>query len=70
MRQAENRWKGSLQTIIRQKARAHNRRIPKNLDVVPNQNAKTAFTERFFIPLEERGVVKRFLATLDNNKRR
>jgi len=42
----------------------------KTLDLIPDHNTETTFTERLFIPLEERGVVKRLLTALHKNKRR
>lgn len=69
MQQVDNRWGGSLQTITRQKARLKNNE-KKNLDLVPDHNTETAFAEWLSIPLEERGIIKRLLTALDNDKHR
>ena len=70
MQQVGNRWKGSLQTITRQKAeeRTTEERWIKNLDLIPNHNTETAFAERLLIPLKECGVVKWLLAALHNDE--
>ena len=74
MQQVDNQLEGSLRTIARQKAKKERTiRInyrKQDLDLIPDHNAETAFAERLFVPLEERGVVKWLLTALGNNKHR
>jgi len=55
----------------RKKERTVNKNCRKqDLDLIPNHNTETPFAERLFVPLEERGIVKRLFAALDSNEHR